>query len=769
MKTPKSPGGPRGSGTSAPIRIYVLWHPCFERGETIANEIYRWFRLENMEGIPVFFRSAPAANAEMPPEIGDDCQLNYLLPLVEAHMVADPSWRQYVLRLAERSDIRPFPVALDPLAFQMPAKLRGLNFIRHHVPTPTPQSIQVLLGHLTEILCRDLLGLETPSHPTLAAKGSAAPTKVKLFLSHAKADGTEVPVRLKEYIQTHTQCETFFDETDIASGHDYAAILEDAIRHESAGMITIQGDHYAERPWCRREIRRFQRPWPEPVHGPVANAAKAFFIPPLVVVQNMSGKRISRTIPELGQAPCLQWTDGGERAIVTTLLREVLLGLFYRRLAREACGRYPVDALVVNRAPDPVMMQQLVNYPSVGRSPIQVLYPGYGLSQLEKDGLKDSFPGIQFRCLSESDVEADSLPLLAGKVLRLGVGNATDILSGGLSDDHNRELLIRVLRPLCRERVSILYGGALPRPEYAPRVNFTEACLHLLLSERSSSDTKGDQTARLYSTPAWPASESVTERTIAEWTDVCSFHRVLPRAIGLPVPPPIPPDPVLDPADYPTGAERRRFLARHAKRRDAIALSHGVTQARCLTFMRGRCCGPIAFPIADRVNDVDKEISIQAFAHLFLGGRLEKVSGVAPGLFEEILYALEARQPVFLMGAGYGATGAVCRWLLDPPVRRPRELTPGHYLADPAVARLHRELSKRRSSRKGSAGPITLPDVLDRLWRIVGAARRSRDLGRLLNNGLSNNENRRLLESNTGYGEICRLVWKGLVRVCRPE
>ncbi|MGE3313340.1 MAG: toll/interleukin-1 receptor domain-containing protein, partial [Limisphaerales bacterium] len=603
MKAKSSPGGPAGTVTSAPIRIYVLWHPRFTRGETIANEIYRWFRLENMEGIPVFFRSTPAPDSEIPRGIGDDCRLNYLLPLVEAHMVADPSWRQYVLRLAERPEIRLFPVALDPLAFQMPAKLRGLNFIRHPVTEPTPQSTEILLGHLTEILCRDLLALETPSHPISAARGSAVPHKVKLFLSHAKADGTEVPVRLKDYIQTHTQCETFFDETDIASGHEYATILEDAIRHESAGMITIQGDHYAERPWCRREIRRFQRPWPEPAHGPAANLARAFFVPPLVVVQNMSGKRISRTIPELGQAPCLRWTEGGERAIVTTLLREVLLGLFYRRLAREACQRYPAEALVVNRAPDPVMMQQLINDPSIGKPPTQVLYPGYGLSQLEKDGLEYSFPKISFQSLSEDHAPDSSLARLAGRVLRLGVGNATDILSGGLSDDHNRELLIRLLRPLCRNRVSILYGGALPRPEYRPRVNFTETCLHLLLSERSSTDHKGEQTARLYSIPAWPDSETVTERTIAEWTDVCSFRRVQPDVVGLQVPPDVPPDPVPDPADYPTGAERRQFLAQHAKSRETIVLARNITQARCLSFMRAQCCGPIGFPIADRPDD----------------------------------------------------------------------------------------------------------------------------------------------------------------------
>ncbi|MGE3312858.1 MAG: hypothetical protein AB7O66_23055, partial [Limisphaerales bacterium] len=70
-----------------------------------------------------------------------------------------------------------------------------------------------------------------------------------------------------------------------------------------------------------------------------------------------------------------------------------------------------------------------------------------------------------------------------------------------------------------------------------------------------------------------------------------------------------------------------------------------------------------------------------------------------------------------------------------------------------------------RPGRSATPKPLTLPDVLDGLWRIVGTARRSGNLGQLFNNGLSDEENRSLLGPDTGYGEICRLVWKGLVRV----
>ncbi|MCC6234368.1 MAG: hypothetical protein IT580_17130, partial [Verrucomicrobiales bacterium] len=157
----RTPSAPPATASAAPVRIYVLWHPDFAAGEAIAYEIYRWFRLETMEGIPVFFRSRPELGQDQPLAVPTDCEINYVLPLAEAHMVADPVWRLYVLGLLTRPDVRMFPVALDPLAFQMPARLRGLNFIRHDVTSTPPPAVEVLLSQLTECLCRDLRGDET--------------------------------------------------------------------------------------------------------------------------------------------------------------------------------------------------------------------------------------------------------------------------------------------------------------------------------------------------------------------------------------------------------------------------------------------------------------------------------------------------------------------------------------------------------------------------------------------------------------------------------
>ena len=75
-----------------------------------------------------------------------------------------------------------------------------------------------LLTKLTEAMCLRLRE---------AVVGQVS-DPIKIFLSHAKADGTEVPKQIKNFIQTETQCHSFFDENDINYGQDFARLIAEA-------------------------------------------------------------------------------------------------------------------------------------------------------------------------------------------------------------------------------------------------------------------------------------------------------------------------------------------------------------------------------------------------------------------------------------------------------------------------------------------------------------------------------------------------------------
>lgn len=116
---------------------------------------------------------------------------------------------------------------------------------------------------------------------------------------------------------------------------------------------------------------------------------------------------------------------------------------------------------------------------------------------------------------------------------------------------------------------------------------------------------------------------------------------------------------------------------------------------------------------------------------------------------------------------GREAGGAALRPL--SPVRVPmraKGLTPDHSPSDPAVARVRQRVLAMKRRKGSSLKPTALADVLDGLWKKVRTVRSGKGLATLLNNGLSDADNATLLRPQADYGEICRLVWEGLGRIC---
>ncbi len=810
--TPPAPG----TTLPSPVRIYILWHPGFDdpedlrgieesaltptqrqqkdRGLQLARRIYYWFRLENMEGIPVYFRSAPEdpGKGETPPAIHTEPGvLSYVIPLVDANMVSSPAWRAYVAKYAakdaagpgrNKSSCRVLPVAMESVAYNMPESMRRLNFIRHVPSAHAAPDDGELMAKLTEVLCRDLrsrLG-ETSGKK----KNSFVPNKIKIFLSHAKADDTREAIALKEFIQNNTQCEAFFDETDIASSYDYEKVLQAAISQESAGLIVIQGDHYADRPWCRKEIRDFLKPVPEVLGA--TNQNRLFFIAPVVVVQIMEGKQIARTIPELGHAPCVRWGQpNAARFVVTTLLREILFGLFYRKLARQvADARSNTGEIFINRSPDPVMVNRIL---AAAKSeavppPNKIVHPGYGLSRMEAEGLKASFPHLTFQSVLDSGYKGaarssrasekgttqqeDTPPDLAGEVVAISVGNSADVLRHGIGDEHINELLMRLLRKILRRQASILYAGSKPsalRPStpWKERVNFTATLLNLLLTERDTGvvatpGKDGIPTPRLFNPIFWPDIKKITSQDIAQWTDICSFIKVPPEDAGV-----FPDQPA-------SSAEGFREQASAANEKEL------ADKSRCLSHVRRLICKELHCVLPDDpITGNRKKRTLRTFAHIFLGGKILASSGIMPGIFEEVLHAFEARKPVFLLAEGGGAAGKLAGWLSSVPASRPRELTPEFYekqSKDFAIKRKALNTLAAAAKKKPSNPTLPLPplpDILtpdiamERLWINIQKAKTPDGLKHLLNNGLDGQQNQDLLTCRNSR-DICNHVWQGL-------
>lgn len=218
---------------------------------------------------------------------------------------------------------------------------------------------------------------------------------MKIFLSHAKADGTEPARRIRDYIYSQTQIAAFFDENDIPFGALFDKVLDGNIAGSSraTALIVVRSARYVDRPWCRRELAEFRRPRQD--LSVKARKTQFWTINPVLVVDALADGAHTFCMPELGNAPCIRWSAAipmQEEQIVTTTLRDVQLAAHHQALGRRMPDEE--DCIVLNWLPDAA---SLLHIPDIrSNAPRRVFYPGRDLSGPELRNLTDFFPNVRF-------------------------------------------------------------------------------------------------------------------------------------------------------------------------------------------------------------------------------------------------------------------------------------------------------------------------------------------------------------------------------------
>ena len=339
--------------------------------------------------------------------------MQIVMLLIDEHMIADAAWRHWMSQLGSAPPIpgrRVFLlVALDFTAFNVPATLRELNFLRPAgLPLPPAERpgtgaasetvVRSLLKQLTEALCRLMLPREDSQggqNPADAGRASGAgQRKIMIFLSHAKIDGTAPAKRIRDYIYSQTQLAAFYDENDIPFGSVFGRVLQTNVQGaQTAALIAVRSARYASRPWCRRELALFRRPLQESV---TPGLPERWRLNPVVVVDALDGGSRTLGVPELGNAPMIRWAgevEGQEEQVVTTILRDALLAAFHTAVGR-TLPEAP-DSIVLNWLPDPTTLLHIPRVRETNEE-LRVFYPGRGLSGLELDILDEFFPRLAF-------------------------------------------------------------------------------------------------------------------------------------------------------------------------------------------------------------------------------------------------------------------------------------------------------------------------------------------------------------------------------------
>ena len=691
-----------------PLVIYVLWHPAAAEAAALASEVYRWFHapsddlLRSGMGVPVFFRSESAGQAGgLPRAIHfDEADCNVIVVLAEQNMVADPSWALYLTEIGDaRSNVCVVPVALHPSAYQLPEVLRQLNFLRIDARNDPPSDaaaqrgrrIPRLLRQLTEVIGRQLAA-------QLAASSAAAdrepPQPLTIFLSHAKRDGIEVAEAVRAAIQNNGRLRAFFDDSDLPVGHAFAAELERAAVTGSAAMMAIVSDAYAARPWCRKEVALARKPRRDPA------AVRCWWIQPVLVVDALQSAP-SRSIPELGNATVVRWSSEGALGTVDLLMLEVLLGSYHRLRARRiepAAGRH-----VISWTPDVPTLLSLQRL--AGEAVAEIVYPGHALPETELQSLREHFAGVELRTFEETERPSDRRPSIAAdRVVGLSTAFNEDLGPLGFGREHLEEITLRIARCIVDVGGRIAFGGMLNSS------GLTETLLTLVRTLSADDDApSATRLPRILSYQRWPSLPG-PERIAS---DVGISEYVL--------------------VDNPVAAgDRLADDARVASPRRARELAHTLSTMR------------EAMDRGGRLTSAGRQAPALD-ARIVVGGVRGAFNGYMSGVLEEVLYALEEKRPVYVIGGFGGAAGTLARAILEDERQPDLELS-YHRERSSNFRVLERGLEQAGEGRR-------IESLFARMRQAIADVRA--DIEARLDNGLGREQNVRLMRSD----HVAEIVW----------
>jgi hypothetical protein len=759
-----------------PLRIYVLWHANCLLGKGFAKDIYTWFRGNPGDiyqcgyGIPVEYRSYPAGvepKKRKPVEL-DQADINILVPLVDEHMVVDVHWRKDLEDLADAgSQVRSLicPVALHPTAYQLPEKITRLNFLRvDRVNDPQDWSeaerLQVrrqrLLSLLTQACCR----LMWQQDETGAIDLDAPSAPIKVFISHAKVDGTDIAEAIRDQIYQHGQLQAFFDESDLAIGHTWDAGLRNNAQLGTTAMISVLTDAYASRPWCRREIRLARKARPILSQQPGAKDGTngeedpyCWIVKPIIVVDALVNGSTS-FLPEFGPAPFVRWNRERASLIIDQLLREILLYGYNERRVRNFLQNNPKKQgqHYLNCIPD---FQTILELWQTTQKCIQgqesstltrLVIPPPGIPLSEEQMLREFLPSMtELQIVTFDDVmEVDdqtllltgTQPPLENKLIAVSISDSANLIQFGFSIEHLHELTINVARLVLRLGGNLAYGGDL-RPS-----GFTETLF--LLARGEHMNTKGWE-QRLYSFLAWPYYQSLTIADEAKLINTCCFVRIRP--------------------------EVSKDLKQPGNDREAIDPNtpEGVHQAmQCLTRMREKMTRGNALRF-------DGKPAPPLAARILVGGKTQDFMGAMPGIFEEFLLATEKPDteqsdtkqpdtegniPTYILG-GFGGAAHVLAEALRSKDEQNGKLCHEHYRGKQSSLLAEKFKHNPAEQYKPYPEGPHLGNLYDQLNTRLKIARNNKL--EILKNGLTVADNEELM-TTTDSRVILTLLSKGLLK-----
>ncbi len=299
-----------GIATHPLFALYVMWHPLYQGGRQIADQLRTHFgrdlyrTVAEERGVSVLERSEPVPRALTPLPIDwKDAAFTAVVALVESTLIDDRAWVEYVRGIAQNADKMGiasgfFPVTMDNRGTELRVVQQALRW--NMWDAGNTYRARRLKSDLTHEFCRMLRQrLRSTGTGKAALKGYLE--KIRIFISHSKhdVDGDSVSRSIRDWIHDHSTLDSFLDVYDIPPGRSF----EDVLLHEigAGAVVVVHTDSYSSREWCRREVIE----------------AKRIMVPMVVVdcVQDID----PRGLAYLGNVPIVRMEPGRTNRIATVI------------------------------------------------------------------------------------------------------------------------------------------------------------------------------------------------------------------------------------------------------------------------------------------------------------------------------------------------------------------------------------------------------------------------------------------------------------------
>lgn len=382
--------------TRPPFMLYVVWHPSYTKGVSIAEGLRRRFgadRYRNITGgagVTILFRNTAAPGQSMPSPVDwDDAATTAVVVMIDNSLTNDSSWTQYVRNLSEDAeskglDARVFPVAMESGVLDISLNVQALLWERWNGEDDERE--QQLHRELTYAFIRMLRhNLERQAGDENRIR--AYRQNIQVFLSHSKHDehGESVAMSFRDWLHNNSALSSFLDVYDIPPGLSFSSVMDDSI--QDGAMVSIYTDTYSSREWCRHEVIQ----------------AKRMNVPMLVVdcLQTVD----ERSFPYLGNVPVIRMDPcrKDRNDLVVSLLLDEIFKEFLWRQRTERLRESNPDVMFTARPPELVLISSLTNSNCEDERPI--VYPGPPLGFEEARLFSSIVPSVRLYTLADWLVE----------------------------------------------------------------------------------------------------------------------------------------------------------------------------------------------------------------------------------------------------------------------------------------------------------------------------------------------------------------------------